>query len=236
MGTKVTLKSDSFKYPTKEERKRINSQMPKTRQFKVKFKSATIEIFKESSFETAIRGEDIFWWCNCLNNRLGKLNETYIYVQTHYQRKLENQTEESENIRTDKLLLDYYIEIFYYYFFSTRDVLGQLLNNFYDLKIEEHKIFLNEHFVSKIKSREIKNELTDFINNTKDSYNIRNSFNHRFTPTLKDFRAERNIKRENNEILFYSAKEIEIETFLNDIENLMKNLERLTNVLAKEIN
>ncbi len=235
MGTTITLKSNSFKYPTKGERKRINNQTPKIKRFNVEYKSAAIEILSDSSFETAIRGEDIYWWCNCLNNRLGKLTETYIYVQTYYQRQQENNEEKSQNVHTDKILLDYFIEIYYYYFFSSRDVLGQLLNIFYDLKNKEHKIFLNEQFVSEIKSKEVRNGLNDFLDNTKDSYNIRNSFNHRFTPTLQDFRAERNVVKKDNRIDFYSAKEIKIETFLNDTENLMKHLECLMNILVKEI-
>ena len=114
-------------------------------------------------------------------------------------------------------------------------MLGQLINIFCNLKIEEHKIFLNERFVEKIKSEEIKNGLTNFLDNTKDSYNIRNSFNHRFTPTHQDFRAKMNIIKEDNKISFYLAQEIEIETFLDDIENLMKHLGWLMNKLVKEI-
>ena len=222
-------------YPTREERKKINKLIPKIDRFKIEYKSATIEILQDSTFETAIRSEDIYWWCNCLNNRLGRLTETFVYVQTHYLREQERNDEESQNIHTDKILLDYFIEIFYYYFFSARDILGQLLNIFCDLKIEEHKIFLNEKFVEKIKSKEIKSALTDFLNNTKDSYNIRNSFNHRFTPTHQDLRAKRNIIKEDKKISFYSAQEIKTETFVNDIENLMKHLGCLMNRLIKEI-
>ena len=109
------------------------------------------------------------------------------------------------------------------------------MNIFCDLKIEEHKIFLNETFVEQIKSKEIKSVLTDFLNNTKDSYNIINSFNHRFTPTHQDLRAKRNIIRQDNKISFYSAQEIKLETFVKDMENLMKHLGCLMNVLIKEI-
>jgi hypothetical protein len=235
MGTTITLNSDTFKYPTREERKKIKKLIPKIDRLKVEYKSATIGILQDSSVETAIRSEDIYWWCNCLNNRLGRLTETFVYVQTHYLRGQEKKDEESQNLHTDKILLDYFIEIFYYYFFSARDVLGQLLNIFCDLKIEEHKIFLNERFVEKIRSKEIKNGLTDFLNNTKDSYNIRNSFNHRFTPTDKDFRAKMNIIKEGNKISFYSAQEVKVETFLGDIENLMKHFGCLMNKLTKEI-
>ncbi|MBB1151301.1 Cthe_2314 family HEPN domain-containing protein [Myroides sp. NP-2] len=235
MGETITLKADTFKYPTKEERRKINNIIPKIERFNVEYKSATIGILQNSSFETAIREEDIYWWCNCVNNRLGKMEETFVYVNTHYLRELEIKNDEAVNQYTDKLLLEYFIEIFYYYYFSTRDVIGQLLNVYCDLKLREDKIFLNEKFLEQIHTEEIKNALTDFLNNTKDSYNIRNSFNHRFTPINKDFRATKNVIKDGNTIKFYSAKDVKIEVFIADIESLMKHFAHLTQKLVLEI-
>lgn len=235
MSKTITLKADTFKYPTLEERRIISSLTPRIDRFNVEYKSATIEILGDFSLDSAIKGEDIYWWCNCINNRLGKLEETFVYVQTHYRRKQEIKKEKFEDRHTDKILLEYFIEIFYYYFFSTRDVIGQLLNIFCDLGIEEHKILLNEKFVEKIQSNEIKSALTDFLNNTKDSYNIRNSFNHRYTPTHQDFRAKRNVIKEANKISFYPAQVVRIETFVDDIESLMKHFGYLMNKLILQI-
>lgn len=137
MRTRITLMSDSFKYPTKVEREKIRKLTPSIDRFKVEYKSATIGILKNFSVEEAIRSEDIYWWCNCFNNRLGKLTETNIFLQTHYLRVKVEKDKDPQNIYTDKILLDYFIEIFYYYFFSARDVLGQVLNIYYDLKVEE---------------------------------------------------------------------------------------------------
>lgn len=235
MKTAITLKADTFKYPTKEERRIINSLTPKIERFKAEYKSATIEILKKSSFETAVGAEDIYWWCNCANNRIGKLEETFVYVQTHYRREQEIKNEKFKDRHTDKILLDYFIELFYYYFFSTRDVIGQLLNICCNLKVKEYKMFLSEKFVERIQSKEIKSALTDFLNNTKSSYNIRNSFNHRFTPINHDFRAARNIIKDDNIISFYSAQELKNEIFVADIENLMNRLGCLMNKLVIEI-
>lgn len=235
MRNEIILKSGTFKYPTKEERNKIKKFIPEINRLKIDYKSATIEILRASTFEKAIRNEDIYWWNNCLDNRLGKLTETYIYIRTHFLRLQSSDIQKLKNKHTEKILLDYYIEIFYYYYFSTRDILGQLLNLIYELKIEEHKIFLSEKNVEKIKNRKMKDALSDFLSNTKDSYNIRNSFNHRFTPTQQDFRAKKNIIKANNRISFYSAQEIQFETFVDDTENLMKYLGCLMNVLSKEI-
>ena len=178
MQIKKTLKADTFKYPSKEERKKINKSTPKINRLKFDYKSSIIAILQGTSLENAIRNEDIPFWNNCLDNRLGKLTETYVYVQTHFKRF----QQKSANENTDAILLDYYIEIFYYYYFSARDVLGQLLNVVYDLKSEEHEIYFNNKFIEKINFTIIKEALLEFLRETKDSYKIRNFFNHRFTP------------------------------------------------------
>jgi len=235
MSNTIILKSDTFKYPTKDERKEIGKLLPKMSRFIIQYKAATIQILQNSIIENAIRNEDIYWWNNCLNNRLGKVIETYVYVIAHFQRHKKNSLVNLENSYTDKLLLDYYVEIFYYYFFSARDVLGQVINLVCNLGFEEHRIFLNEQFIKKIQSDKIKQVLSNFSKETQDSYNIRNSFNHRFTPTNIDLRAKKNIIQECNKISFYSAQEVKIETFIKDIENLMKQFSQLMNELDEEI-
>lgn len=235
MNKSIILKADTFKYPTKEERKKIQQVIPKIDHLNVDYKSAFIEIVQNQPYDSAIRNEDLYWWANCLNNRFGKLNETYTYLKTHFLRLQETQNQDSGNHYTDKILLDYYIEIFYYYYFSSRDVLAQLINVVENLKIDENKIFLNDNFIKSISSMKIKNALSNFLNKTKDSYDIRNTFNHRFTPTHIDNRAKRNIIKENNKISFYSPTEIKTEKFVDDIDNLMKQLEHLMSELVTEI-
>ena len=116
MKNTIILKSDSFRYPTKDERKEIGKLLPKSR-FIIQYKSATIEILQNSNLDNAIRDEDLYWWNECLNNRIGKLIETYIYVIVHFQRHQKNNLIDLKHSYTDRLLLDYYVEIFYYYFF-----------------------------------------------------------------------------------------------------------------------
>src|SRR5215210_5453526 len=86
MKTEIILKSASFSYPTKDERKEIEKRIPKINRLDFKYKSAFIDFIENADIENAIRKEDIYWWNHCLNNRIGKLNETYIYTITHYQR------------------------------------------------------------------------------------------------------------------------------------------------------
>ncbi|WP_018614894.1 Cthe_2314 family HEPN domain-containing protein [Segetibacter koreensis] len=233
MKTEIILKSDSFSYPTKAERKEIKKRIPKISRLDIAYISAFIDFIENSEIENAITKEDIYWWNNCLNNRIGKLNETYIYTATHYQRLERSKLHEGNQKHTDKVLFEYYVEIFYYYFFSTRDVLGQLLNIMFDLRIDETKIHLNQNFIDKIKSENIRFELKKFLENTRDSYNIRNAFNHRFTPIHRDNRAKKIITKQEKSISFGTAEEIHIEDYISDIENLMKHLSILLNGVDK---
>ncbi len=235
MNKSITLKADTFRYPTKAERNKIQELIPEIKRLTVDYKPAIIEIIQQQPFDTAVRNEDVYWWVNCVNNRLGKLTETYVNAMTHFSRLQEPQNLETENHYTDEILLDHYIEIFYYYYFSTRDVLAQLINVSEDLKNEEHRIFLNDVFLNSISHIEIKNALTDFICNTKNSYGIRNTFNHRFTPTHLDNRAKKNIIKEGDTISFYYPTKRKVEEFIDDIDNLMKQLYHLMNVLYIEI-
>ncbi len=143
MKTEIILESDSLSYPTKDERKEIEKRIPKINRLDFNCTSAFIDFLESSHIENAIRKEDIYWWNNCLNNRIGKLNETYIYTVTHHQRLERSTLQEGSQKHTDRILFEYYVEIFYYFFFSTRDVFGQLLNIIFDLRIDETKIHLN---------------------------------------------------------------------------------------------
>lgn len=235
MNKTIILQADTFKYPTKEERNEIQKHIPKIERLKVNYKPAVIGILQNQPFETAVQDEDIYWWVNCFNIKLEKLTETYTYVKTHNSRLEGIQNSETENHYTDKILLDYFIEIFYYYYFSIRDVLAQLINVSEDLKIEERKIFLNDTFVKSIPSQEIKSAFKEFVNSTKKSYDIRNTFNHRFTPTHTDNRAKKNIIKEGNTTSFHYPTEVKVTKFIDDIDNLMKHLKLLTSKLITKI-
>lgn len=232
MNKKIILRSESFQYPSKEERKFANKLLPKIPRFQFKYYSAFLNFLENGNINNAIVEEDIYWWNNCLHNRLGKLQETYCYVVTHYNRITNLNEGDNPNFNTDSLLFQYYIEIFYYYFFSTRDVLGHLLNHIFKLNVPEDKLYFNFDFVNKITDEEIKIEIINFIKKTDFSYKVyRNAFNHKFTPTQKDNRAKRSISIEENEIGFGDSHVIENKEFVNDINTLVSELYKLMRYL-----
>lgn len=225
------LKSESFSYPTKEERKSFNKEIPKITRLNPEYKSALINFLENKKIYDAINEEDIYWWNLCLNNRYGKLTQTYLYLLTHYNRFKKFELEDNENKYTEDVLYDYYVEIFYYYFYSVRDIFGQLINVLYKLELNEDKIYLNKSFINKIPDNKIRVTFEEFLNSTSESYkNFRNAFNHRFTPTQKDNRAKTSISisDDEKEIGFGFEKEISKDEFFEDCKKLMNQLSILT--------
>lgn len=64
---------------------------------------------QDINISDAIKNEDIYWWNNCLGNRLGKLRETYVFVNTYFNRHLQSLFDNLEGKHKDKILLDYFI-------------------------------------------------------------------------------------------------------------------------------
>lgn len=239
MKKKIVLKSDNFTYPTKNELQAVNRQIPKIYRLDIVYKPVFMNYLKSQNIHKAIKEEDIYWWNLCLNNRFGKLEQTYGYVVTHYKRLNEYEFSNSENVYTENFLFDYYTEIFYYYYFSSRDILGQLLNSLFEIEDDESKIYFNKTFIKKISNEKIKEDSLEFLSLTSDSYKkYRNAFNHRFTPNHIDNRAKMTtiIKGSGNEISFGTAKEISKSDFYNDIHKLMEILSNYTERISEQIN
>lgn len=224
----IILPADSFNYPTANERKEMKDNFLKIERLDIKYESAFFSILDDNPFELAIRKEDIYWWNNCLNNRIGKLSETLIYASTHFERLQKGVLVKD----TEEILFDYYSEIFYYYYFSTRDVLAQLLNLIFDLGLNPNKIYFNENFINNISDNEIQEYLRTFLSNTRDSYDIRNAFNHRFTPNQKDNRASTNIIKTDDTISVFTPKERSNNEIYDEIKHLQRSLSKLMNDLS----
>lgn len=228
--TKILL-AESFSYPTKEERHLYKKEIPKITRLNIDYKSAFLNYIENRSINNAITEEDIYWWNLCLNNRYGKLTETYLYFLTHYNRLKKFELEKDDNTHTEDFLYDYYTEIFYYYFYSVRDIFGQLLNVLYKLDFEDDRIFLNKSFINKIPDDNIKYIFEEFLNSTSESYKkFRNAFNHRFTPNQLDNRAKStiSISDDEREIDFGIEKKISKEEFYEDCKKLMNRLSIFT--------
>jgi hypothetical protein len=231
MKKTIILEAKSFSYPTKEENLLLNNYIPTFNKFEIKYNPAIESYLNNINIDESIRKEDIYWWNNCFENRLNKMLQTYGYVLTHYNR-LSNKNNENFNENTEKLLLNYYIEIFYYYFSSTKEVLAHFFNSYFNMKLEEKKFFLSKYLIENIPNDIIKKELKYFLEKTLQSQEIRNAFTHRFTPTLIDNRAKKTVILTENSVSFYSPKEVSSEDFLEDIKSIVLDFSNLINNIS----
>lgn len=87
-------------------------------------------------------------------------------------------------------MFDYYAEIFYYYFFSTRDIIAQLINLYYRINIPEYELRYNKKIFDKINNVSVKDSAIIFHENAKSSSDIRNGFAHRFPLNKPNYRSE----------------------------------------------
>jgi hypothetical protein len=189
MGTKkIILKSSDYKYPTKDERIMANKICPLIKSFGFEYKNE-IQLFLQDKYKfgEVKREVDLFQWDCCLLNKLGKLQETLVYLNTNY---LRGQNDIANEQPINDYLFDYYTEIYYYYFFSSRDLIAQILNVYTDLNFHEDKVSLNK-IASKIINPVIKELILNFSssNSIKIANDFRNAFTHKFPSNYADYRG-----------------------------------------------
>jgi hypothetical protein len=179
----IIFKSKDYTYPTLAERNTASEFIPFIKSFEFNEIHSFISVLSnELSIDEATKIDSLCNWNLCLKNRLGKLKETFANSYTHYLR-YRNMNDNESLYHLNVYLYEYYCEIFYYYFFSTRDVICHVINIYFDLKIPEYTISLNEKFIQKITNDGISIALAYFDSETLESKKIRNQFVHRLTPT-----------------------------------------------------
>lgn len=190
---KVILKANNFNYPSKEERIETLKGYPKLQSFQFGYKSELESILVQNMpINEAARESNLYWWSECLTNRLGKLQETYIYVMANYEKGFPDDVLMcSEVEKVYKFLFDYYAEVFYYFFFSARDIIGQILGLYYRIEVNENNLYFNKYFIDRIriKNPSVADLLERFFELTKDASDLRNGFAHRFSPSEADYRS-----------------------------------------------
>lgn len=234
----IKLKADDFKYPSKEERKEIQKVYPKLSHFGFEDKNELISILIENmSFDEASRYGNLHQWDTCLLNRFGRIHETYVYTLTSYNRGFfDDYSKCSHNEMVNRFMFEYYVEIFYYYFFSTRDIIAQILRLYYRIDLEENELHLNKTFIKKINDIKVKESVIKFNVATKDASEYRNSFAHRFPPNEMDYRSAITEKEGRISIGIGGGRFILSKEIVDNINSSLKSLSVLMIELKKSIN
>jgi len=231
---KIILQSEYFTYPTKEERILSQKDYPKLENFEFMQISALKSILVDKmQFEEASTKHNLFHWDICLLNRLGLLNETYLYTVTYYNRLLSvDYTNYTSVEHVNQLMFNYHAEIFYYYFISTQDIIAQIIRLYYGIVIKGG-LYLDLKFIKKVNNSNTRNSVITFLGNTVDAKEYRNGFAHRFTPTQKDFRTVVTNKDGKMGLSPGVGQNISPEKIINNIKSSLESLSILMTDLKK---
>lgn len=231
----VTLKSKDFKYPNKGEFVKFHKICPKLEIFGFKHNHPLALIVNDRMpVNEASRISNLYWWDNCLINRFEKVCHTFVFLSTHYSRGFSDDWRENTHKQvTNHILFEYYAEVFYYYFFSSRDILAQIICLYYSIGLKENEISFNQKFYNSIKDQSVKSILLIFDEETKDSKEFRNSFTHRFTPNIPDHRSV--ISQDNRALNFGGGSYIQSSMIVDNINKSLNSLSGLMTQLKEFI-
>jgi hypothetical protein len=234
----ILLKARDFKYPNERERKQAIKNFPKLEKFEFEHKN-DFELFISENLpaKEVHRLHNLYWWDECLGNKINFLRETYVYLITQSIRGLTNRENlDDQQLQLNTILFEYHLEVFYYFFFSTRDIVFQVVNLYFQIQ-ESERIHDLKRFIERTPGKISKMALINF-NSAEDvikANEIRNSFTHRYTPTGTDYRLTHKIVEGKNILAGGGMQAESNQSFLSNIHGILKHLFMLLNELKKEI-
>ncbi|RYE29356.1 MAG: hypothetical protein EOP42_14550 [Sphingobacteriaceae bacterium] len=198
----IILKATDFQYPSKEELRIVNLFKPKFKLFSFSLINpfGILENGAILSNKELKRTEDLYHWNYCLQNKIHSLVNAYSIAIVNFNRGVPDDFKSfNDEIYINRIQFDFYCETYFYFFVSVQDTLWQILNIYYNIGLDEYKVFYDK-FIYKVTDQKVKDRVAQFRLTTKDISNFRNKFTHRFLLTFPDYRPS--IKEENgNQIL-----------------------------------
>lgn len=235
----INLKATDFKYPSKEERVGANNNYPKLTKFGFPYMEGLESIVSTASVnitvEEATRKNNLYWWDEYLQTKLAKLYQSFVNTHTNFSRGIPNDTSKFiKDNHLNKLQFDFYAETFYYFFFSVRDIIAQILNTYYSIGCEEDKVSFKK-IKDKLKGTEVQEALNTFYKSTEEASEIRNSFTHRFPATQPNFRLTLEDENGRKILALNGGYHIPPEKVVKNIKESLKNLSILLESLQASI-
>jgi hypothetical protein len=214
----ITIKATDYRYPTREERKAIYTFEPDVRNFGFTHENPLVAILsKNKNIDQAYYRDNLFWWDNCLQSRIYSLSQAYLNALVHFQRGIPDKMDDFESQHyINRLQFDFYAETYYYLVAVVRDNIAQLLNVFYQLKIKETNIHFNESFADKLPII-VKTIVSEYIRESLQTMEYRNSFTHRFPPNHPDNRSHIEIVKGQTTYYSASGKRVTSRDFVDNI-------------------
>ncbi|WP_321308932.1 Cthe_2314 family HEPN domain-containing protein [Marinifilum fragile] len=232
MNKTINISSEDFKYPSTDERINALKSYPELSYFDFEFQPFSFTILPTDQHKK----NHLFWWDKCLRSKLEKLQASYVYTKTHYERGIPEDEENFTNTNyINRTQFDFYIEVFYYYFISTRDILFQIVNIYYDFGLKERGVNYKNLIQEKV-NKEVIDLLDKFNKNISDSSEIRNSITHRYPLNHDDCRTEFDDRSEDYIYLtFKTKKAISRLELIEDMNRSLTHLSEFVNQLKKNM-
>lgn len=227
------IKYEDFIIPTTDEIKKFLKEIPDLSDFGFLNQSVIALISVEMQpLKVVNRVNNLGNLNNCLINRFGKLYHSYSNMIANYNRGIVKDLSKADTNESfvNTFQFDFFAEIFYYYFFSSLDIIAYILKEYFQLQIKKERfIAFKKDFLEQIIPLKVR--LIDIYNKLEKSRDIRNSFAHRFTPTQNNYKTavEQTEKREIMEFNFgkqYEYSEIRDDALksLNILSEMMSEL------------
>lgn len=187
----LKVKATDFQYPTDEEWRESEKQFPNLTNFGFEYKNET-KLFLElkTPLPEIPREVNLYWWDISMTNKIGKLKLAYINLNTHFQRYTKEFEVTATDVNIHRLQFDFYLETFFYFLFSLGDTIFQIINLYFNLKIDEKDVNTFK-LRDKLKIQKETSDLSKLIikfATSIDPKDLRNSFTHRFPKNQKDYR------------------------------------------------
>lgn len=234
----ITLRTDDFKYPSLEERRIASENFPNFSNFGFEHKHEIISILeKNKTLSETNKAINLFWWDNCLQNKLARLNNAYINTITNFNRGIPETTSEFEKENhLNKIQFDFYVETLYYFLFSTKDIILQILNIYYNIGLKEYELSFFKKIKKGISDSKLVTLLEKFNSGLKPASDIRNRFTHRFPINQPDYRTNLSDNNGNEMLSFGSGNTTTPKEIISNIDESLIVLADFLEQLKKEMN
>jgi Cthe_2314-like HEPN len=198
-----------LKYPTSEETKKIFEPFPELKKIHISYNSKRNIQF--NSTDIFIDYNDFEQWLIRLLNKLGDIRFSYIQLADSFNKGIPDWNWKRDKDRggivffpefskeehnANKFLFDFFIETFYYHYFSSVDILYKVINKLFSMNIDEHKKNFNLKVLIKLKKEDLKlhEAIDQFLKLNKQNRKFRNDFTHNYAVNEVDMRSKKSIK------------------------------------------
>lgn len=236
---RVYLRTKDFNYPSISEKRFIGKSIPTIRNFGYTkpIESDISLLIKGAPIKQIHRNSQLYYWDNCLLNRLGKLRFAFINLAVSYKRGIPDRlTNLNERQAANSYLFNYHLEAYLFLYFSSVETINQILNIEYELKLKENAVSTRK-VLNKIKDLNptISEILEAFYIETKPLRDIRNDFTHKFSVNYPDHRSSVEATEKSQSFGSGTGKFIKPSQFISSCKDSLKLLNNVLIQLRSEI-